>query len=68
MVHIVDGLHHAFPLEVDFLCAYDTVLRISKEILCVFQMIRVNLMYVSFQQKMGMLGQSVLLQFLRDAK
>lgn len=31
MVHVVDGLHHAFILGVDFLCAYDTVLRFSKE-------------------------------------
>lgn len=31
MVHVVDGLHDAFILGVDFLCAYDTVLRFSKE-------------------------------------
>lgn len=31
MVHVVDCLHHAFILGVDFLCAYDTVLRFSKE-------------------------------------
>lgn len=31
MVHVVDGLHHAFILGVDFLCAYDTVLMFSTE-------------------------------------
>lgn len=31
MVHVVDGLHHAFILGVDFLYSYDTVLRFSKE-------------------------------------
>lgn len=27
--HVVDGIHHAFILGVDFLCAHDTVLRFS---------------------------------------
>lgn len=27
--HVVEGIHHAFILGVDFLCAHDTVLRFS---------------------------------------
>lgn len=68
MVHVVDGLHHAFILGVDFYVLMIQCSGFRRKILCLFQMLRVKLMYVSFQQKMGMLGQNVLLQFLRDVR